>query len=251
MHFHLPKPLHGWREFVGEVGIIVLGVLIALGAEQVVETLHERGVAAETRDTVREELDTSLNVLKLREAAEPCIGRRLNEIRGLLDQWGTTGTFKRPLWIAQAPQWNVDHNRYDAAMSAGRIALLPRDEQYHMGMIVSNLRAFNELENQEQSVWSRLRALQAAPGALSPEDRSMLRIALQDAAGLDYRARITTRQMLPEAASWGFVPDDREFRALVRQVWKTGRFTPSICASIDTPPDVANAQTGQVTPIPQ
>ena len=37
MHFHLPKPLHGWREFVGEVGIIVIGVLIALGAQQVVE----------------------------------------------------------------------------------------------------------------------------------------------------------------------------------------------------------------------
>ena len=32
MHFHLPKPLHGWREFAGEVGVIVLGVLIALGA---------------------------------------------------------------------------------------------------------------------------------------------------------------------------------------------------------------------------
>jgi hypothetical protein len=30
MHFHLPKPLHGWREFAGEVGIIVIGVLIAL-----------------------------------------------------------------------------------------------------------------------------------------------------------------------------------------------------------------------------
>jgi hypothetical protein len=31
MHFHLPKPLHGWREFAGEVGIIVVGVLIARG----------------------------------------------------------------------------------------------------------------------------------------------------------------------------------------------------------------------------
>ena len=30
MHFHLPKPLHGWREFAGEVAIIVIGVLIAL-----------------------------------------------------------------------------------------------------------------------------------------------------------------------------------------------------------------------------
>lgn len=42
MHIHLPKPLHGWRAFIGEVGIIVLGVLIALGAEQLVEALHWR-----------------------------------------------------------------------------------------------------------------------------------------------------------------------------------------------------------------
>ena len=40
MHFHLPKPLHGWRAFAGEVGIIVVGVLIALAAEQVVEDWH-------------------------------------------------------------------------------------------------------------------------------------------------------------------------------------------------------------------
>lgn len=46
MHFHLPKPLHGWREFIGEVGIIVLGVLIALGAQQLAE-------AAQWRDRIR------------------------------------------------------------------------------------------------------------------------------------------------------------------------------------------------------
>lgn len=40
MHIHLPKPLHGWREFVGEIVIIVIGVLIALGAEQLVEAWH-------------------------------------------------------------------------------------------------------------------------------------------------------------------------------------------------------------------
>ena len=35
MHVHLPKPIHGWRGFIGEVGIIVIGILIALGAEEV------------------------------------------------------------------------------------------------------------------------------------------------------------------------------------------------------------------------
>ena len=55
MHIHLPKPLHGWREFVGEVGIIVAGVLIALGAEQVVEAVHHRSQVHEATKKLRAE----------------------------------------------------------------------------------------------------------------------------------------------------------------------------------------------------
>ena len=46
MHVHLPKPLDGWRAFVGEVGIIVIDVSIALSAEQLVEALHWRNEVA-------------------------------------------------------------------------------------------------------------------------------------------------------------------------------------------------------------
>lgn len=42
MHVHLPKPLHGWRAFIGEVGIIVLGVFIALAADAFIENLNWR-----------------------------------------------------------------------------------------------------------------------------------------------------------------------------------------------------------------
>lgn len=40
MHIHKPKPLHGVREFLSEISVIVVGVLITLGLEQVVETWH-------------------------------------------------------------------------------------------------------------------------------------------------------------------------------------------------------------------
>jgi len=56
MHFHLPKPLHGWREFVGEVGIIVLGVGIALGAEQLVESWQWHRKVAVVRKSIMSEL---------------------------------------------------------------------------------------------------------------------------------------------------------------------------------------------------
>ena len=56
MHFHVPKPLHGWRELAGEVGIIVLGVLIALGFEQVVEAMRWRSEVGHFRKAVDHEL---------------------------------------------------------------------------------------------------------------------------------------------------------------------------------------------------
>ena len=36
MHPHKPKPVHNWREFLTEIGVVVIGVCIALGAAQVV-----------------------------------------------------------------------------------------------------------------------------------------------------------------------------------------------------------------------
>jgi hypothetical protein len=56
MHFHLPKPLHGWREFAGEVGNIVVGVLIALGAEQVVQELHWHNAVSTQREALHAEI---------------------------------------------------------------------------------------------------------------------------------------------------------------------------------------------------
>jgi len=60
MRVKLPKPLHGWREFVGEVGIIVLGVLIALRAQQVVETMQTHQRIRETRAALDAELSRNL-----------------------------------------------------------------------------------------------------------------------------------------------------------------------------------------------
>jgi hypothetical protein len=56
VHFHLPKPLHGWREFAGEVGIIVLGVLLALSAEQLVEAGQWRDKVSRAEGAMRLEL---------------------------------------------------------------------------------------------------------------------------------------------------------------------------------------------------
>ena len=56
MHVSIPKPLHGWREFAGEVGVVLLGVLLALGAQQLVSDWQWRSDVRDADARISEEL---------------------------------------------------------------------------------------------------------------------------------------------------------------------------------------------------
>src|SRR5437763_16168631 len=85
MHLHLPKPLYGWRAFAGEVGIIVVGVLIALGAEQVVEAVHWYDEAGTTRQELADEVASSTADAVERVALEDCLRSRIGELTAMLN----------------------------------------------------------------------------------------------------------------------------------------------------------------------
>ena len=75
----------------------------------------------------------------------------------------------------------------------------------------------------------------------------MIRTALQDASSLDYEIKINAAQTLPMARRFGFAPNAKGFHEMAPQVWAGGKFTPSICSPIDTPPEEANKT--QQTPL--
>ena len=251
MKLSMPKPLHGWRAFAGEVGVVVLGVLLALGAQQIAETLNERSEAAETRSTLTGEIEESLAVLELRRAAQPCIDRRLKELRAIVNQWGRTGSFETPRWVSQATWFAFDTARFEAAQSAGRLALLPSEEQYRFGLVVGSLRTFRDIQRRETDAWSTLRMLQSGPEVLSASDRTAVRVALQDASTLNHFAQISVGQTLPQAAAFGWRPDMKRVRERMRLAWKDGKFRPSVCLSIDTPPEQATREAQLIYPLPE
>lgn len=242
------KPPHGWSAVAWELGIVTLGVLMALAAQQVVETVHDRSIAAETRAAVTDELNSDLMSIALRQSIEHCIDRRLTELRAIVTQWEKAGTFETPNWVSQSPPIEIELSRYDAALAAGRLALLHGEEQYRMGAVAERIRRFNDWQFQERVPWGRLRALQFGAAALSAQDRATIRSALQDAATFDYEIKINAAQALRMARRYGFKPDEKGFRELAPGVWRGGKFAPSICSAIDTPPEEANKKV--VIPLP-
>jgi len=177
MDVHKPKPVHSWREFLTEVGTIVLGILIALSLEQMVETWRVHRQYREAREAIREELGFDAFNIMRRRAAAPCIARRIQEIGTLLDQADDGKPFTPVLWIGDDVSYRM---RFSAEPDAGRSGLFTPEEQQHFGVMYGWLHALDVSQDRERIAWARLRALEGRT-RLSLELTAQLRLALADA----------------------------------------------------------------------
>jgi hypothetical protein len=118
MDIHKPKPWHGWREFLKEYGIIVLGVLTALAAEQVVENLHWQERTRTTNETLRENLKLASGPVQAALILEPCdedvLGRLERSLVAPSDEWrppflirsgADSEVFSSPVFMLESEEW--------------------------------------------------------------------------------------------------------------------------------------------------
>jgi hypothetical protein len=186
MHVHLPKPMHGWREFAGEVGIIVVGVLIALAAEQVVEAAHDRQLASEARDNVRAEAATNIGFIRDRLSTQACIDQRIYELQSILSRSGEGPLTPQPAWVSRPPLWPFFFGRWEAATASGRNSLFSSREQARFSVLYRVFSQYDADQAREQAVWSELRALEWWRGDLGPQARLSFTQALQQAKYLSW-----------------------------------------------------------------
>lgn len=85
METHKPKPWRGWPEFFKEIGIIVIGVLIALGAEQAVEMLSWAAKVREAKSALHNEMVMASVFAEEREAWADCADRYLADLAAKID----------------------------------------------------------------------------------------------------------------------------------------------------------------------
>jgi len=72
MDIHKPKPVHSLREFLSEILVVVTGIAIALGGEQVIEALHWRHKVHATEAAITSELGDDLRWALLVKQYGPC-----------------------------------------------------------------------------------------------------------------------------------------------------------------------------------
>jgi hypothetical protein len=198
MHFHLPKPLHGWREFAGEVGIIVLGVLIALGAEQVVEAAHQRQEGAAAEKIIRSEISLNLGRLQSRMQIHDCVIHRIDQIQALLDGADSNPAIVTPGWIGRPQYWSYLNSRWQAESQAGQAALVDSDRLSEYGIMYARMQNLLDEMAVEQTDWAKLRTLEHVH-RLDPGAALEFNVTLQDARYRDWRLELVTDQLFDMA----------------------------------------------------
>ncbi len=192
------KPPHGWNAVAWELAIVTLGVLIALGAQQMVEAMQWRRDVAGFRNSVREEIALDLGSYPYRAKQKMCIRQRLDELQRWLDSWrsGRPLALTGPIGI---PASRVIRTSVWESRDPGAFAHMPRAEREEYAFLYDEF-ANNELHRlDERDAWIEIASFDGAK-VLDHQDQVRLQGLISRARLRDERIDANARRFLKRAA---------------------------------------------------
>ena len=183
MEIHKPKPFHGWRELLKEVAIIVLGVLIALGAEQLVEAIHWQHKMHELRAAMTNELTgDDAPEAYFRLAMHDCLERYLDHLQAAAE----AGADRTSLAALAGPYpgygpalltWDMEGWR--SFLAADGAAHMPPEELARWSLPYIAVPELQHYAQDEREAIGQLQAIRPAPGPMSTPELEALARAVQ------------------------------------------------------------------------
>ena len=239
MHFHLPKPLHGWREFAGEVVIIVIGVSIALGTEQIVEILHWRNETATLRENLHREIRDDQWNAALRVMISGCIRQRISALDNELKRPGVAWAGD-PIKGGDEQRWSAipialrfpsmqsfyTTGQWQTALASGELAHMPYGERNgysYTYQAIDDLRSFSA---QEDALVGRLQPL-ASDQQLDAAQRLDFEAQLASLDHLNVVQTVYSRKFLEGTRRSGISPRPED----IENAYRSARADYGCCAT--------------------
>ena len=166
----VPTPIHGWRVLAGEIGVIVVGVLIALGAQQLVEHREWSQKAAATEEAIKTELGAAAGFSYERRIIQPCLQGKIRELADKLvtsdGAWSASpmkvasGQYRNVMPPAyRAPSRTFLRDAWTTAMADGTVNHMPAARVQLYSALYNQVEDMARLQEQEQSAGASLTPL--------------------------------------------------------------------------------------------
>jgi hypothetical protein len=213
-----------WRESARELAIVVVGVLVALFAQQVVEDRQwDRKVAVATTAMRDELLSDDGPQIYQRAAMHPCVLQTLNRIRSAVE----SGRSREEIGRAIDGYWvefrTFDRLALDAANSSDVAAHMPQDQLRDMTRVYQVMPLMERTNAQEGADLARLRAFRRTGGPVSDAEKDRVLEAVEALRSDEQIIWLRVQAKLPLLMKIGPLDQERvqHFMANARQHYGT------------------------------
>jgi len=204
VEIHKPKPVHSWRELLTEIGVIVIGVALALAGEQAVEWIHWRSQVSAARQALRAEIARTDSFYIFRIAIAPCMDRRLDEVEQVIGDVAANRKPKTSNVSVRGISVLLSDSEWQSERSAQTLTHFPRQELALMSLYYAQTPETRELQRQEADAWWGMDILKH-PDGLGPADLAQLRLNLQIARHHEWLTLVIARPVLTLSDRLGVV----------------------------------------------
>jgi hypothetical protein len=176
------RPLHGWREFFGEVGVIVLGVVIAIGLGQLVQIIQWRGDVGSAQASLADDISRSNRAFAFRVAAHDCIAARLAKLDEIIERVARHDPVAPIGSISDDLGNGLPNNAWETSRSAQILPHFSREALRLYGAYFLQVGNEQLLMGREAENWGVLRVLEGDPRRLGAADIAGMRVSIKNAS---------------------------------------------------------------------
>jgi hypothetical protein len=197
VEIHKVKPIHSWRDFMKELGTIVLGIVIAISMEHLVQEWSWDHEVKEARQALLAEISANNeNLLAFRIAVAPCIQKQIDDITKLLAALDA-GVKPEPISLLRAPPGGLTRDsEWQAERASQVLTHFPRQELAIMSRYYAQLPDLRGWAADETVAWRELGNLEKSPTGMTPAEVNGLRVALRTAVDSEFLIVLNARRQL-------------------------------------------------------
>lgn len=169
------------RKFLGEVGSVVLGVLIALGLGAIATDVGWRLEVRDARQAIRQEIAANRRLAHERSTVGPCVNRRLDELAAILAEASRNRRLPPvgAIYGPGRPGWSSA--TWESFQSAQTVTHFPPRELLALVGYYVWIEDINERTAADTRAWQTLAAMVGPGRPLDASTEGALYAALSDA----------------------------------------------------------------------
>ena len=174
------KPVNTWPAFAGEIATIVIGVLIALGAEQLLDDWNwQRRIEAQ-KSALDQDVAGMWSAMSARLVVQPCVDKRLDELKLVFERKDRGAPLGIVAAIGRPAKWTGSQAALRMATADGSLSHMKFDDKQAYFGVGDSYDTFATSVDEERTSWRVLQALNE-PDNLDEADWRELRRAYREA----------------------------------------------------------------------